>query len=154
MTIDAEKTGQELMREALDDLIADPTAKINKLRVVKKAGLSHGLLNKKSYAAIKQDIESAQLTREAELRNRSKDEQIAELTLKLQKAENKLKENKDGGRAQSGNSLKDAQGALMARLIEMYRYNDLLRAELAEKHNLDIDQETGEVINIDFTGRK
>lgn len=152
MTNDAEKTGQELMRDALNELVADPTAKINKLRVVKKAGLSHGLLNKKSYAAIKQDIESAQLTREAELRNRSKDEQIAELTLKLQKAENKLKENKDVGQAQSGNLPKDAQGALIAKLVEMYRYNDLLRAELAEKHNLDIDQETGEVINIDFTG--
>ncbi|WP_289028152.1 hypothetical protein [uncultured Paraglaciecola sp.] len=148
MTIDAEKTGQELMRNALNELVADPTAKINKLRVVKKAGLSHGLLNKKSYATIKLDIESAQLTRELELRNRSKDEQIAELTLKLQKAESKVKESKYESQVGSDKSQKNVQGTLMAKLVEMYRYNDLLRAELAEKHNLDIDQETGEVISL------
>ena len=48
---------------------------------------------------------------------------------------------------------KAAEGEILARLVEMYRFNDLLRAELRDKHQIDFDEETGEILNVQF-GKK
>ena len=39
---------------------------------------------------------------------------------------------------------------MLSRLVEMYRFNDLLRSELRDKHQTDIIEETGEVFNVQF----
>jgi len=53
----------------------------------------------------------------------------------------------------SPKTVKEIEGAMMARLVEMYRFNDLLKTQLAEKHAEKIDEETGEIIEINFGKR-
>lgn len=154
MINEAEQSGQKLMMDALTDLIADPTAKINMNKVAAKAGLSHSLFRKASYRDIKNKVITAQETRTVELQNKSNEGQIAELTLKLATANKKIEKLIVELQKPSPKTIKETEGAMMKNLVEMYRYNDLLRAELAERHSQDIDKETGEIININFQKRR
>ncbi|MDP5030396.1 MAG: hypothetical protein NWQ54_11675 [Paraglaciecola sp.] len=154
MIYEVKKSGQELMRNALNELIDDPSAKINMKRVADKAGLNHALFRKGSYANIKQDIIDAQKARELELHNQSKENQIINLKMKLETANSKLKQQSEKLQNPSPKTVKETEGVMMARLVEMYRYNDLLRAELAQKYGEDINEETGEIISIDSMKRK
>ena len=41
----------------------------------------------------------------------------------------------------------------MSKLTEMYRYNDTLRSLLKEKYQTDLDEESGEILHVEF-GKK
>lgn len=49
---------------------------------------------------------------------------------------------------------KPVEGKMIARLVEMYRFNDLLRSELRDKHQIDFDEEAGEVVSVQFGRRE
>ncbi|MBO1256647.1 hypothetical protein J3L16_13220 [Alteromonas sp. 5E99-2] len=149
-----ELTGQELMEKALEKLIANPTAVINRLQVAKLAGRSHSVLRKKSYEKIRTKIIDAEKIRKVELENLSLQERVNKLEAELEEAKSKiseLKKNKPNGPSEK--ETKEAEGALISRLTEMYRYNDALRFQLIEKHQIDIDEETGEILHVEF-GKK
>lgn len=154
MRNDTKKSGPELLKQALSELIANPTAKINMNTVAKRAGLNHSLFRKPSYQEIKLEILEAQKAREAELDNRLKDEQITTLKIKLKIANDKLEKQSEDLPTASPTTTKETEKALMARLVEMYRFNDLLVAQLAEKHGEEIDEETGEIIKVNFRQNK
>lgn len=154
MRNETKKSGPELLKQALSELIANPTAKINMNTVAKRAGLNHSLFRKTSYQEIKLEILEAQKAREAELDNRSKDEQITTLKTKLKIANDKLEKQSEDLPTTSPTTTKETEKALMARLVEMYRFNDLLMAQLAEKHGEEIDEETGEIIKVNFRQNK
>ena len=154
MSAKDEKSGQELMMDALNELIATPDAKINRNIVAKRAGLSHSLLRKNSYSNVEQRIIKAQKLRAIEMEDRSKDQRIEQLENLLVAANIKLKKLTERSQAPSSKAIKKIEGHLVAQLLEMYRYNDLLRARLAEKHGESIDKETGEVIHINRIKRR
>ena len=155
MKSDTRKSGIELLKTALNELIANPTAKINMNSVAKHAGVNHSLFRKSSYQEIKLDILAAQERRDTELQNRSKEEQIHALETRLKTANNKLERLANESTKPSQKTTKESEGAMMAQLVEMYRFNDLLREQLAVKFNEKIDMVTGEVINIrSFDKRK
>tara|TARA_R110002126_G_scaffold172463_5_gene321216 strand:+ start:14274 stop:14738 length:465 start_codon:yes stop_codon:yes gene_type:complete len=154
MTHDIKKSGQELLTDALNELIANPAAKINMNTVAKQAGLNHSLFRKASYSEIKSEILNAQKTRDTELENRSKAEKISMLEAKLKSTKSKLKQLAEESESPSPKTIKETEGAMMVRLVEMYRFNDLLKTQLAEKHGEKIDEETGEIIEIDFEKRR
>lgn len=154
MKSDSKKSGIELLKTALIELIANPTAKINMNSVAKHAGVNHSLFRKPSYQEIKLDILTAQEKRDAELRNRSKEEQIHTLETRLKTANNKLERLANESTKSSQKTIKEIEGAMMAYLTEMYRFNDLLQDRLAIKFNEKIDMETGEVIEISFEKHK
>lgn len=154
MKDETKKSGTELMKDALDKLLANPRAKINMNTVATLAGLNHSLFRKASYQEIKLEILAAQKVRDAEISGRSKEEQINTLETRLKNATSKLEQLAKEHQKPSPKIVKKTEGALMARLVEMYRYNDLLRAELAEKCREKIDEETGEVLSFDFGRRR
>lgn len=154
MKDETNKSGTELMKDALDKLLANPRAKINMNTVATLAGLNHSLFRKASYQEIKLEILAAQKVRDAEISGRSKEEQINTLETRLKNATSKLERLAKEQQKPSPKIVKETEGALMARLVEMYRYNDLLRAELAEKYREKIDEETGEVLSFDFERRR
>lgn len=154
MKNETQKSGTELLREALNKMIANPTAKINMNTVAKQAGLNHSLFRKASYSEIKSEILNAQKTRDTELENRSKDEKISMLEAKLKSTKSKLKQLAEESERPSPKTIKETEGAMMVRLVEMYRFNDILKTQLAEKHGEKIDEETGEIIEINFEKRR
>ncbi len=154
MKNETKKSGVELLKQALNELISDPAEKINMNAVAKRAGVNHSLFRKSSYQQIKLEILDAQKIRENELENRSKDEQINTLKTKLRTVSDRLEKQATDLIISAPKTTKKADGALMARLLEMYRFNDLLSAQLAEKHGEKIDETTGEVIKINFQNRK
>ncbi|MAD75579.1 MAG: hypothetical protein CML20_12470 [Rheinheimera sp.] len=153
MTHDIKKSGQELLTDALNELIANPAAKINMNTVAKQAGVNHSLFRKGSYSQIRTEVLKAQKVRDTELENKSKDEKISMLQVKLKAAENKLQQLSEQSQMPLPKTVKEIEGAMMARLVEMYRFNDLLKTQLAEKHGEKIDEETGEIIEINFGKR-
>ena len=149
-----ELTGQELMQKALDELISDPTAIINQLQVAKKAGRGHSVFRKLTYKEVKKNIIDAQKVREIELENLSKEEKIKELEAQLETTKNQIANiNKQNTETPKLKDIKAAEGQLISRLTEMYRYNDALRNQLIETHQMDIDEKTGEILHVEF-GRK
>jgi len=46
MKLENEKSGIQLLKDALNELIANPDAKINMNRVAEQAGVNHSLFNK------------------------------------------------------------------------------------------------------------
>jgi hypothetical protein len=153
MKLENEKSGIQLLKDALNELIANPDAKINMNRVAEQAGVNHSLFNKTTYSEIRSETLKAQKVRDTELENKSKDEKISSLTTKLKNAESKLARLAKESQKPSPKTVKEIEGAMMARLVEMYRFNDLLKTQLAEKHGEKIDEETGEIIEINFGKR-
>lgn len=151
MSSEIELTGKQLMENALNDLKADPSAKINMNTVAKKAGLSHTLFNKKTYANVKLDVSKEKAIREKELDDISKEQEISALKSKLEAANQKIERQKEELNKPKPRDIKANEGVMMARLTEMYRFNDLLRAQLREKHGEYIDEKTGEVLEVDFS---
>jgi hypothetical protein len=149
-----ELTGQELMQKALDELIDNPLAKINQNQVAKKADISHSNLRKATYKEIKDNIIKAQEKREKELLNLSYEQEITKLNVELEEAKGKISKLKNKSSEPTLKEKKSAEGKVLARLVEMYRFNDLLRSELRDKHQIDFNEETGEVLNVQFGQRK
>lgn len=149
-----ELTGQELWQNALDELIKDPTAIINQLQVAKKAGRNHSVLRKPSYKDIRKNIIDAQKIRDVELENLTNQERISKLEAELEDAKTQVANlKKQNAHEPKLKETKAAEGKFISRLTEMYRYNDALRFHLIEKHQMDIDEETGEILHVEF-GRK
>jgi histone acetyltransferase (RNA polymerase elongator complex component) len=149
-----ELTGQELMQIALDELIADPLAKINQNQVATKAGVSHSNLRKATYKDIKDNIILAQRIREQELLDLSYQQEITKLKVELEEAKGKIAKLKNKSSEPTLKEKKAAEGKVLTRLVEMYRFNDLLRSELRDKFHTDIIEETGEVLNVEFGQRQ
>lgn len=149
-----ELTGQELMQKALDELIDNPLAKINQNQVAKKADISHSNLRKATYKGIQDNIIKAQKIREKELLNLSYEQEITKLNVELEEAKGKISKLKNKSSEPTLKEKKAAEGKVLARLVEMYRFNDLLRSELRDKHQIDFNEETGEVLNVQFGQRK
>lgn len=149
MSTEIELTGQELMRKALDDLIADPLAKINMNTVANKAGLNHSLFSKSTYSKIRDEVIAEQVIRAKELHNKSLEQEIIALKSKLETANIKIVQQTEQLAAPKPKNIKATEGAMMTRLVEMYRFNDLLRSELREKHNEHINKETGEILKFE-----
>ena len=147
-------TGQELMQIALDELIAEPLAKINQNQVAIKADVSHTNLRKATYKQIQENIIKAQEKREKELLNLSYEQEITKLKVELEEAKGKVSKLKNKSSEPTLKEKKAAEGKVLARLVEMYRFNDLLRSELRDKNQTDIIEETGEVLNVQFGQRK
>ena len=122
--------------EALKRLVANPRAKITKNRVANEAGRSHALLNRKSYANIREQIEKAEAKRKKELETQSLEEKILRLEDQLKSAKNKIKALQE--QLASTPDYQAQIDALFVRLNEIYRYNDLLRSQLNQKHGVDI----------------
>lgn len=146
-------TGQQLMQNALYELIDEPLAKINQYQVAKKAGVSHSNLRKITYKEIKNNIIVAQEARDKELLNLSYEQEIVTLKVKLKEAEVKISNLKNKSSEPTLKERKAVEGKVLARLVEMYRFNDLLRSELRDKYQTDIIEETGEVLNVQFGQR-
>jgi hypothetical protein len=149
-----ELTGQELMQIALDELINNPLAKINQNQVANKAGVSHSNLYKKTYKKIKDNILLAQRIREQELLDLSYQQEITKLKVELEEAKGKFAKLKNKSSEPTLKEKKAAEGKVLTRLVEMYRFNDLLRSELRDKFQTDIIEETGEVLNVQFGQRE
>jgi len=146
-----ELSGPELMEIALEKLIADPQAVINQLQVAKLAGRHHSVYRKKAYERIRGKIIKAQELRESELENLSLQEKVTKLEAELKQAKatiSKLKKNNPS--KQSEKETKEIEGIWMSRLTEMYRYNDALRSLLKEKYQMDLDEESGEILHVEF----
>lgn len=150
MKNETKKSGTERLKQALNELIDSPTAKINMNTVAKRAGVNHSLFRKAVYQEVKFEILNAQKIRSTELKNRSSEEQISTLKTKLNNANDKLERLTNEQQRPSSNTVKEAEGAMIARLVEMYRFNDLLRAELLEKYGETIDEGTGEILTVNF----
>jgi len=147
-------TGQELMQVALDELIADPLAKINQNQVATKADVSHSNFRKATYKEIKGNIILAQRIRERELLDLSYQQEITKLKVELEEAKGKIAKLKNKSSEPTLKEKKAIEGKMLSRLVEMYRFNDLLRSELRDKHQIDINEETGEVLNVQFGQRE
>jgi hypothetical protein len=154
MSSEIELTGKQLMENALNELKADPLAKINMNTVAKKAGLSHTLFNKKTYENVKLDVNKEKAIREQELDDISKEQEISVLKSKLEAANRKIERQKEELCKPKPRDIKANEGVMMARLTEMYRFNDLLRAQLREKHGEYIDEKTGEILKVDFSKKR
>lgn len=148
-----ELTGQELMQIALDELINNPLAKINQNQVAKKADVSHSNFRKPAYKEIRVKILTAQEKREKELLNLSYEQEITKLKVELEEAKGKIAKFKNKSSEPTLKEKKTTEGKVLVRLVEMYRFNDLLRSELRDKYQVKFDEETGEVLNVQF-GRK
>ncbi|MCU8022554.1 MULTISPECIES: hypothetical protein [Shewanella] len=150
MKNETKKSGTERLKQALNELIACPTARINMNTVAKQAGVNHSLFRKAIYQEIKLEILTAQKIRDAERKNRSNTEQISALKTKLTTVNNKLERLKNEQQKPSSKTIKETEGVMIARLVEMYRFNDLLRAELLGKYGETIDVGTGEILKVNF----
>ena len=147
-------TGQELMQIALDELIDDPLAKINQNQVATKAGVSHSNLRKSTYGVVKKNILLDQEKREKELLNLSYEQEITKLKIELEEFKRKVAKLKNKSSEPTLKEKKAAEAKVLTRLVEMYRFNDLLRTELRDKYQVEFDEETGEVLNVQFGQRQ
>jgi len=149
-----EVTGPEAMEIALNKLIADPAAVINQLQVANLAGFNHSNFRKKSYKDVKEKIIAAQKVRDSELEQLSLEQKINKLESELSEAKATISNlRKKKTLEPTKKEIKANESELIAKLTEMYKYNDALRFELIDKHQTDIDQETGEILHVQF-GRK
>lgn len=149
--IHEEITGQEAFEKALDELINDPSATINQRQVAIKADLSHTNLRKPTYKKVKHRIIVEQGKREKELENLSNQQKVNKLDSELTAAKKTIAELRKELKALNLKEIKLTESELFSELVEMYRYNDLLRAELKDKYKTDIDEKTGEIFNVDFS---
>ncbi|EIN4363725.1 hypothetical protein LPJ47_003649 [Vibrio parahaemolyticus] len=150
---DTELTATELLMNALRQLQEQPDAKINKNAVANLAGVNHTLFYKPYCKEVRLAVEKAEKKRKAELKDKKIEDELEKCQKQLEAANKKvdlLTQELDKPKPQD---LKATEGAMMARLVEMYRYNDLLRSELHEKLGTDIDMESGEIIKINFAER-
>ena len=117
---------------------------------LQKAGLNHSNLRKTTYEEVKDNIHVAQKVREKELLNLSYEQEIATLKVKLKEAKVKIANLPQTSNEPTLKEKKSAEGKILARLVEMYRFNDLLKTELRDKYQMDIDEESGEILNVKF----
>ena len=151
------KTDIDKIRDALNEMKLEPTCKINKNSVAKRAGVNHAVLYKKYEAAmqLRKDVDKAEEKRTEELRQASLEAE----NIKLKKQVVDLKATK-----KTVTTKKNDDGEWMAKLVEMYSMNDKMKETNSDLNNLvahhsgteilHFNEETGEVIEGVFDKKK